>query len=254
MRRFLIALQFLTRFPLKLEPVPSPEEIGPAMTYFPLAGLCLGVYLVVLNCLLTYFLPPVVANTLLVLGLVLATGAMHLDGLADTADGFYAGNKLAAGTARKERILAVMKDSRLGVMGGLAIFFVLLLKILSLHSLAPGMKTSLLLLTPMLSRWYLVWAAALCDYANPGAGGLGETFTRSINQEQLIKASPLPCLLTLLLLGINGLFMLILSMLITYGLIIYIKRKIGGMNGDTFGALNETMEVVTLILALALGG
>ncbi len=252
MRRFLIALQFLTRFPINLKPVPSAEEIGLSMVYFPLAGLCMGGGLVVLNGLLAYLLPPLLVDTFLVLGLALITGAMHLDGLADTTDGFYAGNKVAPGTARKEKILSVMKDSQIGVMGALAIFFVLLLKMLSLHSLLPEIKTSLLLLTPTLSRWYLLLATVICETANPTENGLGKTFTRCITREQLIKASLIPCILASLTLGVDGLFLILVSLLIAYCLVKYIERRIGGMTGDTFGALNEIMEVTTLVIALAL--
>ncbi len=261
MRRFLIALQFLTRFPLKIEPAPSIEEIGRSMTCFPAAGLCLGVYLVALNSVLSCFLPPLVVDILLILGLVLASGAMHMDGLADMVDGFYAGNALPSGDARKRRILEVMKDSHVGVMGALAVFFVLALKIFCIHSLPPDAKNSLLLLTPCLSRWYMVWAAATSNYArktasNPSRNcvGLGETFTHFITPDELKTASALPCLSALFILKFNGVILLILTLISLYMLIKYIRRGIDGMTGDTLGALNEIMETLVLVFALALTG
>lgn len=255
MRRFLIALQFLTRFPVKVTPVPEPEEIGASMSYFPVAGLCIGIYLVFLNYILKLLLlPTVLLDIILVLGLVLITGAMHLDGLADTVDGFYAGNKFPPGPERKAGILTVMKDSQIGVMGCVAVFFLLLLKIFALHSLLPGVKNAVLLLVPVLSRWFLVWAAAVSDYANSPADGLGKTFTQSINEDDLIKSAPLPVFLPLLILGLKGFIILILSIFIAYILIKYFKSRVGGMTGDTFGALSEITEASVLLLAIIFFG
>ncbi|MBI5787913.1 MAG: adenosylcobinamide-GDP ribazoletransferase [Candidatus Schekmanbacteria bacterium] len=260
MRRLTIALQFLTRLPLKITPNPTPEEIGRSMVYFPLAGLLLGGYLVLVNQIVTLLLPALPASILLVMMLTAATGAMHLDGLADMVDGFYAGCALPPGEARQERILTVMKDSRIGAMGALAIFFSLILKIAGIYSLPATCKNSILLLTPMLSRWNMVWAAALSDYARrPVKGiaddqyiGLGETFHRFINSKELIKSSLLPVLLSLILLNINGLILLIVSMVTALGLINYIKNKIGGMTGDTFGAINEISENIILLTSIVL--
>ncbi len=119
---FLTAIEFLTVLPVsrKREPI-RDEELGLAAAFFPLVGGILGILLVILNAILLFVLPRNTTDLILIIALILLTGGLHLDGLADSIDGLYA-------SKNREKALHVMRDSRLGSMGAVAIILCLLMK------------------------------------------------------------------------------------------------------------------------------
>ena len=125
---FLAALQFLTSIPLPRKRETTPEELGRSATYFPLVGLIIGLILAGLSWLLHLILPPTLVNALIVAALVIVTGALHLDGFADTCDGI-------AGHKEVEDRWRVMRDSRAGAFGIVGIVLLLLGKYVSLNSI-----------------------------------------------------------------------------------------------------------------------
>ena len=139
---FRTALAFLTIFPVADDLTPEPERLARSMGFFPAAGLVIGLGLVVLNWLLDGLIPRPVLDCLLILFMILATGALHLDGIADLIDGL-AGGKDRAG------ILHIMKDSRVGAIGVVGLVMVLLLKYLSLYNVSLEMKSAALIITPI---------------------------------------------------------------------------------------------------------
>lgn len=238
MKQFLLALQFLTRIRWK----EIPESPGRSMVYFPAVGLVLGVGLVALDLALPRILPGLITDILLVVYLIWITGALHLDGVCDVADGVYAGRTT-------DEILAIMRDSRIGTMAAVWLFCLLSLKIFSLAHLTRPIRYPVLLLMPAMGRWAMVWAASLCDYARSGEG-LGREFCDCTDNNVLLKASWLPLLLVLVSFDLRGaVFLIVFFLLGTYGLIRWLKREIGGMTGDTFGAICEITEVWFLLLA-----
>ena len=125
------------------------------MIYFPLVGMLLGGLLIALNYFSSFLsLPLISVNIILVISLAVLTGGMHLDGLSDTIDGFASGKG-------REGILDVMKDPRIGAMGALGIFSILLLKLAFLHSIDMDFKAPALILMCGLSRWSLVFCSFL---------------------------------------------------------------------------------------------
>ena len=125
---FFAALQFLTSIPVPWRREVSPEALGRSTAYFPVVGLIIGLILAVLNWLLSHILPPAVVNALLLVALVVITGALHLDGLADTCDGI-------AGHKPVEDRWRVMRDSHTGAFGVIGVVLVLLVKYVTLNSI-----------------------------------------------------------------------------------------------------------------------
>ncbi len=240
---FLAALQFLTSIPLPGRREASPEELGRATTYFPAVGLIIGIILAILNWLLNFILPPAVVNALLLVALVVITGALHLDGFADTCDGI-------AGHKSVEDRWRVMRDSRAGAFGIVGIALLLLVKYVSLNSLPSAFITFLLIFMPVVSRWAMVYAIFAYPYARPS--GLGTAFKRATRWPQFTAATVITAVVAVALFpffSIIGLLLIFGIWIITAIFSVYLKRKFSGLTGDTYGAINEVVEVMVLVLA-----
>ncbi|GAI09498.1 unnamed protein product, partial [marine sediment metagenome] len=165
--RFLAALQFLTIIPLPWRREVSPEEVGGSIAYFPVVGIIIGLILAGLNWLLGLILPPAIVNVLLIVSLVIISGALHLDGFVDTCDGTVGGK-----TA--EDRWQVMHDSRAGSFGIIGVCCLLLVKYISLNNVPETLLMATLVLMPVVSRWAMVYAIFAYPYARPS--GLGKVF------------------------------------------------------------------------------
>ena len=242
-RDLITALCFLTRLPLPaLSCWQSAHMRGPAeaMATFPLAGLVLGALLVGLDRLLNLTAFPLATRSiLLVVALVALTGGLHLDGLMDTCDGLIGGHSA-------EQRLAIMRDSHVGSYGVLGGVCVVLLKVGALGAVPGGTRAPALLLTPMLGRWALVSAAALFPPARPS--GLGAAFRTGVTPRRLAVATA-TCAIAACVLGrVAGALALVGTCAATWLLGRAITARIGGLTGDTYGALAEVTEVVALFL------
>ncbi|MBI2174827.1 MAG: adenosylcobinamide-GDP ribazoletransferase, partial [Candidatus Omnitrophica bacterium] len=174
--RFLAALSFLTIIPLPIRREISPEEVGRSLGYFPVVGVIIGLILAGLNWLFRWFLPPTVISGLLIVAMVLISGALHLDGFIDTCDGI-------AGHQTVEDRWRVMHDSRVGAFGVIGVFLLLLVKYVSLSSLPESWLTITLLVMPVVSRWAMVYAVFAYPYARPD--GLGLAFKQGASWQRL---------------------------------------------------------------------
>ncbi len=237
-KQFLSAFQFLTRIRFK----DITESPGRSMAYFPVVGLVLGAGLVFLDLVLPKVFPGMISDVLLVIYLIWITGALHLDGLCDVTDGFYAG-----GSA--DEILAIMRDSRIGTMAAVSLFSLLTLKIFCIAHLPRPIRYPIIMLMPVWGRWAMVWAAALSSYARSG-GGLGAEFCDYTGRDTLLWGSWLPVLAVFYFFELRGALFLTGSFILgIYWIIRWINGKIGGMTGDTFGAVCEIGEVWFILLA-----
>ncbi len=234
--RLLAALQFLTIIPVKRRF--SAGQLGRSTVYFPVVGLIIGLILAALNYLLSLVLPPNVVNALLVVSLVVLSGGLHLDGLADTCDGLA-----KQGTPAERR--RVMHDSRVGGFGVIGIALVLLVKYISLNSLPPSLMTFSLIIAPVISRWAMVYAIFAYPYGR--ASGLGKAFKRATGWQELVIATLIALVLTAGLLKLAGVVVLFLVWLLTMAVAVYLKRKFAGLTGDTYGAINEVAESTVFI-------
>src|SRR3989338_4603654 len=157
MRRFLVALQFLTIFPVKIKSEIEGKDFGASLLYFPIVGLIVGL-LLSLIALSLFFLPALVRAAAILTISILITGGIHLDGFADTCDGSY-GNK------QVEKVLEIMRESRIGAMGAIGIVSLLLLKFSVMASLQETYLWKTLIVMAVFSRWSQCFACNAACYA-----------------------------------------------------------------------------------------
>lgn len=241
---FRVACAFLTIFPVASRVPMDNPQLGRSMGLFPAVGLALGLALVVCNWLLTPLLPRAVVDCLLLLLLILATGALHLDGVADMIDGL-------AGGRDPESSLRIMKDSRVGAMGVVGLVMVLLLKYLSLYHLPLAQKAAALIFMPAAGRWCQVFLTSCSSYIR-SEGGTGSVFVEHVGRPELIRASLTLLLAGLVLFSFKGLLLLALLLAFAALLLHYYERRIGGVTGDILGASTEFVEVFSLLVILVL--
>ena len=237
MSAWLIALQFLTRVPVRLAGMPAPEQVGRSLLWYPLLGLLVGALLLGLHLLLGAT-PALLQAALLLTVWVAITGGLHLDGLADSADAW------AGGFGDKERSLAIMQDPRSGPIAVVVLLLVLLLKFAALVTVLDAGAGLLLLLAPWLARGSLPLLFLSTPYVR--AGGLGQALAEHLQRRQL------PWVLAahgvaILLFGWAGLQALLVAGLLFVWLRWLMLQRLGGTTGDTAGALLELVECGVLI-------
>jgi len=240
-RRFIIALQFLTILPVSVKSAPEKKDFGASILYFPLAGLLIGVFLALVALFLS-FLSPIVRSTLLILASTAITGGIHLDGFADTCDGFYAG-------AGKEKILEIMRDSRIGTIAVIWVAILLLLKFSILAALPDGLLIKALVLSALFSRWAQGFACAGGVYAR--REGKAKYFIEYCSAADVLIGGVFSLCLFILLAGVTGVVIFFSAAGAVSLLLFYINKKIGGTTGDTIGAVSEIAEVIILICVVA---
>lgn len=241
------AFRFLTILPLPGRLGTTEEELAGSVGSFPLIGLLLGLICAAGAWVLWLVLPSLPAAACLTLLLLALSGGLHLDGLADTADGFF--------SARPDRtqILAIMRDSRIGAMGVIALIVLLLVKTTALSTLdRPGVMAASLLL-PLAGRSAIVLMMGLLPYARP-EGGLGGLFYTNRSRIAAIWALLVTALVTLLVSGMAGLVVLGVTMAGIWLFAGYCRRKIGGATGDTLGAACELSELFMALGFAAVAG
>lgn len=238
MKSFLLALQFLTIIPVKIKHV-DERKIADSIVYFPLVGLLLGLILTGANRFSSFLgLEEFFINIILVVLLIILTGGLHLDGLADTADAFLS-------RKNKENMLRIMRDSRIGAMGVLSLVSTVLLKIAFLSSISVSLKPMSLLLMCVLARWALVLSLFLFPYARQE--GKARIFIDGANLKLFILSTLIALCCAVFLWRIYGVLLLIVIAIVTAIIGKFITKKIGGITGDTLGATNEIIEVLTLV-------
>jgi adenosylcobinamide-GDP ribazoletransferase len=240
MYRFALAWQFLTIVPWPRSKVRQPADLGASMTFYPVVGALLGSGMLGVYLAGSTLFPDGVLWPALVVLLVILTGGLHLDGFADVCDGFYAGRS-------KADVLRIMKDPHLGSMAVMGIISVLLMKVMLLSSLPAALVCSALLIFPAISRGGMVWATAMAPYARP-EGGTAGAFFLTLRQRHVWLATAFLGLWTVLFAGGAAAILLGLAAAATKLFVGFCDRRIGGMTGDTLGALNELLELLTLAL------
>ncbi|MFC2025360.1 adenosylcobinamide-GDP ribazoletransferase [Chloroflexota bacterium] len=248
---FLAALKFLTIIPLPHKREISSKEVGRSLAYFPVVGITIGLILAGLNWLLSFLLPPAIVNGLLIVSLVVISGALHLDGFVDTCDGI-------AGHKTVEKRWQVMHDSRVGAFGTIGAFLLLLVKYLSLNSVPDNLLMATLVLMPVVSRWAMVYAVFTYPYARPA--GLGKVFKQEASWQTFAIATTITLAVAIGLARwaniayfyLAGPAIMLDIWVLTVAIATYLKRKFSGLTGDTYGAINEMAEVGVLLLVCLL--
>lgn len=236
---FLIALQFLTRFPVRVMQTTDKRLIGRSLLYYPLVGLILGFALAALNWALDSA-PALLRAALLLAAWAMLTGALHLDGLADSADAWI------GGLGNRQRTLAIMKDPYCGPAGVVALVLVLLIKFTALHGLGPnGWLT--IVMVPVLARSAVVLLFLTTPYVRPG--GLGAALAANLPRMSGATVVVATWAAVAIIAGMKGLW-LVLAVCSAYLLLRHVMiKRLGGTTGDTAGTLVEVAETVALVAA-----
>jgi adenosylcobinamide-GDP ribazoletransferase len=246
-----IAVQFLTCFPVRLDPPPVGREVGLSLLWYPGVGLVLGVCLWIAALVLRSVPAPLAAAILLALW-VFSTGALHLDGLADTVDAWVGGR------GERERTLAIMKDPHSGPIGVTAIVCVLLLKFGALAALQVPAAVSwdnlnlacAYILPPLLGRAAVPLLFAHTPYVR--AEGIGADLAQYQSRAGGRWVAAITALAALIAGGRYGLLATAVAA-ITYLLMRRaFTQRLGGVTGDCVGAMIEAIEALS-ITAIALG-
>ena len=234
------AFGFLTIFPVG--PLKTPPTAW-SSAYFPVVGLALGGILAGLDLAARQVLPMSVVGALLLVTLLIATRAIHIEGFLDSCDG------LLGGRNRTQR-LRILRDSRVGafaVVGGVGL---LLLKWTLLVNAPIEVRTELFVLFPCLSRFGMLSTMVAFSYVREQ--GLGTSFRIGLNWRQLALGFIIAAAAAGVLMGAAGLILMTASLAASLALGWWVSRLIGGMTGDTYGAVNEVAEVSVLLLAATL--
>ena len=240
MKQFILMIQFLTRLPVPVTLEVETEDFEKGIIYFPAVGMIIGAILFIAAKTLMPFLDALTLAVIIVFLEVLITGGLHLDGLADSFDGLFSYRD-------RERMLEIMKDSRIGSNGVLALIFVLLAKTALINGLLMQNWLMPLLLMPVLSRFMTVFASRISKYARPS--GMGNFFIGKVSNGQV--AIGLGFTGFWLFLFAPALWWLLVPMAFaTWWFSRFCEGQIGGMTGDTLGANVELQEILLLAMAL----
>lgn len=242
MKRFLIALQFLTVLPFNIKGKIEEEDFGRSLAYFPVVGLLIGLVLAG-AAYISSSLPPLAASALILITWVIITGGIHLDGFADTCDGFY-------GKRPREEILKIMRDSRIGTMGAAGVAMLLIFKFAALSSIQTEDLWKVLIAAAVFSRWGQAFVCSVSEYAR--AEGKAGYFIKYAKKTDIFAGAAFTLILNWFLMGLEGIILFTLLSAVIFLFLRYAKRKIGGMTGDTIGAVNEIAEASALLFSLIL--
>lgn len=238
-KSLLAAIRFLTILPLPGSGENDTSFFGGALFYFPIIGLLIGSFSALGAFFLVNALPIGVVAVLLTIFLSLASGFLHLDGLADSCDGL-----LSARPAQK--CLEIMRDSRIGVMGAAALSVVFLLKTASIAALDPTNIYSALIIAPVAGRTSIILMMALLPYARKNEG-LGVLFYSGNNRWAAFFSALFFITVTTVLIP-TKFIMLSLTLVVSVAVFSWVcRKKIGGATGDTLGAVCEITETMVLI-------
>ena len=241
MSGLVLALRYLTILPVPGGGHAAPGGLGRAAAWFPVVGVGLGVLLVLVDRLTARLFTLLPAAVLTVAAWKVATGGLHLDGLADCLDGL-------AGRDREQR-LAIMRDSRVGTFGAAGLVLFLLLEVVTVVSLPSPVRWRVLLVAPAVARVAPPVLARLFGAAR--AEGQGAAFVASVGRPGTMLALVVAVVVAFLALGPAGVAATGLALLAAVAAAALLARRLGGLTGDVLGAAVEGAELVVMLTVLA---
>ena len=247
MKSFLMMLTFLTRIPIKINGELNDEHFKRGIIFMPTVGIIIGLLMGAIFYLGNYFDILVISLTMWLI-YIWITGGLHIDGLGDTFDGVFSNRK-------KEEIFEIMKDSRMGTFGTLAIFSVFASNII----LSANVAIIVIVITPIIGRSCALMACSISDYAKEN--GIGKNFVDYCGTKELVISLlyPIFVIFAIYFLKIDIKWVkamvvsIIATLIIATGIVKYIKGKIGGMTGDTIGCMVETTQTIFLFASYMAG-
>jgi adenosylcobinamide-GDP ribazoletransferase len=241
---FLRAFSFLTVLPIGQIPLSEEKELARSMAFFPLVGLVIGLLLTTGYYLFSLLLPKSITLWLILGLLALLTRGLHLDGFADTMDGLASGGS-------KEKILEVMRDSRIGAFGVISLILLIGGKYLALDQISNLSIPYSLILMAVMGRNSMVLVCFRSPYARPGEG-LAKPFTENLGYRETALSLATALGIALLAMGVKGILVFLGIGLFSLGYRYLFIKKLGGVTGDVLGGANELSELLCLILLVIL--
>lgn len=246
MRLFILTMQFLTRIPINADLKATEEDFAKGVVYFPIAGLIIGAFNLAILLAASKLLGGLFPVVCCVLAGTAITGGFHVDGLADTCDGIFS-------SRTRDKMLEIMRDSRIGTNGTIAIIFDYLLKLTLLAMLTGKGLYLAVLLSPVAAKTLMVLLMKTSVYARsgPGLGGL-------YLEKQTIRATVLAAVIGISIItafsGLWGITALAGCAVICFLYRSFIYSKLQGMTGDTLGAANELLEITFILITAVMAG
>ncbi|SEN36074.1 adenosylcobinamide-GDP ribazoletransferase [Paenibacillus sp. OV219] len=250
------AFQLLTRIPIPAALPFTPQVLATSVAYYPLAGLVIGSIVAALTWVLDGLVPSMPAAVIVLIAMTALSGGLHVDGFMDTADGVLSNRP-------RERMLEIMKDSRVGAMGVLAAVLLFLFKFSALYTLLaerPDWKAvaPLLALAFGWSRLWIVAAMVLWPFARPNEG------MASLFKEVRLRHAAAALAVQLVIVcgvvvifesAVDGIWLTLLVEALVMAALgsivcIWLSRKLGGLTGDTYGAVSEIIEAALIFVVM----
>ncbi|GMA97606.1 adenosylcobinamide-GDP ribazoletransferase [Pelosinus sp. IPA-1] len=241
---FLTGLQFLTRISIKTKKQWSLDSFSRSVKFFPIIGGIIGLLLTGIVYGAQNFwgvkLPLHLMAVSIILIEIIITGGLHCDGLMDTVDGVFSGKS-------RERMLEIMKDSRVGAFGAMSFCLLIVMKYSLILDIEPMMLPIAIFVMPIIGRTAVVVAITLYPYAR--ADGLGKGLSQCEHKNTLYIAG---LIAMLLLVPFGKLVLLSSGVAIAFAILVaeYVNKRLGGLTGDVYGAVVELTELVALVVFL----
>lgn len=239
---FFSAVRFFTTIPVPLSWCGRIENIERGLRWYTLIGLMIGLLLAGWDRCLLHLFPALPSAALTITFWLVITGGFHMDGVADTADGFFSSRP-------KERILEILKDSRTGAMGVMAIVLVTVIKLSALASLPPNARATALLLAPVAGRFAALFVMNRFPYAR--TSGLSSIYLAGRSHKVLGISAGIFMAAALLFWQRTGILLILFTIAFAWAFGHWCKTKIDGFAGDNLGAVLEIMEAISLLIAVA---
>lgn len=242
---FLVAVQFLSRVPVMRTRAAPPDALAQATIFFPVVGLLIGLGGAGLNLVLLPHVNRDVVVVLILIYLVVVTGGLHEDALADAADGF-------GGGWNKDQILNIMRDSRIGSFGAVAVTFSLLARFVFLTGVPRETFNGFLIAGQVISRWTALPLGFFLPSAR-GPDGQGARVAGEIHFVSLAVGTAVTLGIVWAALGsVRCLWTILASFIVTGATAATYRRLIGGVTGDCLGATNQITEAAVYLTGVIL--
>jgi len=246
LKRFIIMVQFFTSIPIPVNIDCDEKDYGEGLVFAPVVGLILGLILCLVYKLLSSIFSVNISSAFLIIAYIVLTGGLHMDGLGDTFDGLFSNRP-------KERILEIMRDSRVGTNAVLALISIIILN----YALLSGMGTDVnmmraLVLFPVAGRIGSLFGAGISVYARKSEG-LGKSFIDCCGKKEMLIGGIPTIGIFVALLGKKGLIMAVAMMITAVMVTKILTKKINGATGDILGAVCELNQTIFLLLYYILG-
>ena len=245
--QFIILIQFMTRIPIPLKISYSEKKLGKSIKFFPLVGLIIGLVLYFTNFLITVYLKnifynkTIIAIFLIILEILIA-GIIHIDGLADTFDGLFS-------YAKKEKMLEIMKDSRIGTNGAVVLILYFITKTVLISEIITT-NPKYLIIFPIIARLSTPVNAGLSNYARKS--GMSNSIISENGIFEAIFSLALSTILVFYIISIKGIITIFIAFIFIIIFMLNVRKKIDGITGDTMGACLELTSILVLFLGIVL--